>query len=101
MYVFVPLVVICLAAIYFLEAFPGVLSDLADPRTMRNVSAHITSTTQTALEDLALRILAVPSPGIDLCSLLTTIDPRSAAGDTVFLSYKKKLIVTAELVAQG
>lgn len=96
-----------LVRMYFQDGYPyephlsGASSDLADLRTMRNASAHITSTTQTALESLALRMFAKPSTGIDLYSLLTKGDPRSATGDTVFASCKNKLVVIAELIAQG
>jgi hypothetical protein len=93
--------------LYFERGYPyephlsAILSDLADLRTMRNASAHITSTTQTPLESLAMRISGRPMPGIDLYQLLTMIDPQSATGGTVFETYKNKLIVTAELIAQG
>jgi hypothetical protein len=93
--------------IYFENGYPyephlsSISTDLADLRTMRNASAHITSTTQIALESLALRVLAQPYPGINLYTLLTTIDPRSRTGDTIFLEYKNKLVVAAELITQG
>ena len=93
--------------LYFEQGYPyephlsGVFSDLADLRTMRNASAHITSTTQTPLESIAMRISGSPMPGVDLYQLLTMIDPKSATSDTVFETYKNKLIVTAELIAQG
>ena len=93
--------------IYFENGYPyephlsGIVSDLADIRTMRNASAHITSTTQTALEALATAIFGQPQPGITLYHLLTAVDPRSAAGNTVFVGYRDKLTVTAELIANG
>ncbi len=93
--------------LYFQNGYPyephlsSITSELADLRTMRNSSAHLTSTTQTALESLALRILSRPSPNIDLYTLLTTTDPRAAGGATVFLTYKNKLVVAAELIARG
>ena len=68
---------------------------------MRNASAHVSSTTQGALENLALRIFAGPRLGITLYDVLTAIDPRSATNETVFLGYKNKLLVAAELVANG
>ena len=92
---------------YFEHGYPyephlsAIYSDLDDLRTMRNASAHISSTTQIALESLALRIFGQPQPGITLYRLLTMIDPRSAAGETIFLVYKNKLVVTAELISQG
>jgi hypothetical protein len=44
--------------------FSSIEQDLADIRTMRNAAAHITSSTQTALESLAARILRKPVPEI-------------------------------------
>jgi len=76
-------------------------SDLSDLRTMRNASAHISFTTQAALEGLAQRIFSTPRPGIDLYSLLTTADPRSTLGNTVFAESREKLLVVAGLVANG
>ena len=49
----------------------------------------------------AQRIFSTPRPGIDLYSLLTTADPRSAAGNTVFAEFREKLLVVAGLVANG
>lgn len=96
-----------IVAQYFELGYPfephlsGVFSDLADLRTMRNASAHITSTTQTALESLALRVLQKPQPGIKLYSFLTVADPRSTSGETVFASLKARLLVVAELIVKG
>lgn len=90
---------------YFANGYPyephfsGIIADLGDLRTMRNSAAHISSTTQSALESLALRIFGQPKPGIDLYGLLTTAPQGSA--DTVFASYKDKLIAAAELISQG
>jgi hypothetical protein len=95
-----------LAAMYFQRGYPfephisAILSELSDLRTMRNASAHITSTTQQAMESLALRLFASPRPGISLYQLLTSFHP-GASGKTVFAEYKEKLLVTAELFANG
>lgn len=92
---------------YFEYGYPyephlsAIYSDLNDLRTMRHCSAHISSTTQTALESLALRIFGHPQPSISLYRLLTMTDHRSAAGETIFLTYRNKLVVTAELISQG
>jgi hypothetical protein len=92
---------------YFQNGYPyephlsAISSELADLRTMRNASAHITSTTQTALESLALRVFSQPCPNIDLYRLLTKTDPRSATAETIFLTYKNILVVTAELIVNG
>lgn len=95
------------ANMYFQNGYPfegpisAIFSDLEDLRVMRNASAHITSTTQTALESLALRVLRAPHIGITLYQLLTAIHPASAGGDTVFVFYKKTLIAAAELISNG
>ncbi len=96
-----------MVGIYFKDGYPyephlsSISTDLADLRTMRNASAHITSTTQRALESLALRVLFQPCPGINLYTLLTTIDPRSKTGDTIYVEYKNKLVVAADLITHG
>lgn len=93
--------------LYFKNGYPfephlsSVQSDISDLRTMRNAAAHITSTTQTALESLAQRILRTPQPGIILYTLLTSIPPGSPSGNTVFAESKGKLDTIATLIAQG
>lgn len=99
--------VLRMVRLYFQNGFPfepnlsSILSDLADLRTLRNASAHISSTTQTALEGLAQRIFGTPRPGITLYGMLTAVDPRSATGNTVFAEARDKLLSAAQLVAQG
>lgn len=94
-----------MASIYFDGGVPfephlsSILSDLADLRTMRNASAHLTTTTQSALESLAQRIFSTPRPGIDLYTMLTSNDPASAAGNTVFSERKDVLLTAAQLIA--
>lgn len=96
-----------IAKMYLLNGYPfephlsSIFSDLSDLRTMRNASAHITSTTQRALESLAQRIFTTPQPGIDLYTLLTSVDPNSATAQTVFLESKNKLLAAAILIATG
>ena len=98
---------ILIVKLLFEEGYPyephlsAIYSDLDDIRTMRNSSAHISSTTQAALDALALRIFGGPQVSINLYQLLTSIDPRSAGGETVFVTYKNKLTVTAELISEG
>jgi hypothetical protein len=56
--------------LYFDAGYPyephlsAIISDLDDLKTMRNASAHISSTTQNALEGLARRVFAQPQPGL-------------------------------------
>lgn len=79
----------------------GIEGDLVDLKAMRNASAHISSSTRIQLDALALRIFSAPSPGMDLYSLLTALDPRSTTGETVFQTYRNRLLVAAELIAGG
>ena len=94
-------------AMYFDKGYPfepylsSITTDLADLRTMRNSSAHLSSTTQTALEALAQRTFGAPRPGISLYAMLTAQDPRSAAGRTVFSEARDKLLAAAHLIAHG
>lgn len=96
-----------LAAIYFDQGAPfephldAINAYLDDLRVMRNASAHISSSTQAGLEALALRLLATPSAGISLYRLLTATDPNSAAGVSIFQTYRDVLLTTAELIANG
>lgn len=95
-----------IARMYFDNGVPlephlgSIHQDLADMRTMRNASAHLSSTTQAALESLAQRILSVPSPGVRLYSLLMAPDPRSVVGNTVFAECQSKLEAAASLIVQ-
>jgi hypothetical protein len=96
-----------IVSMYFLGGSPYlphlnlIFSDLNDIRTMRNASAHISSSTQTGLESLAQRVLGTPQPGIRLYTLLTAIDPRETSGVTVFRVYEDKLSIVATLIANG
>lgn len=95
-----------LVSMYFKDGYPfephisAIVSDLNDLRTMRNSSAHISSTTQKSIESLALRLFSTPRPGIALYDLLTASYPKSP-GMTVFAYYRSKLLIAAELIANG
>ena len=96
------IVTMYLAAGYPFEPhLSSIATDLADLRTMRNASAHISSSTQRALESLAQRIFTTPQPGITLYTLLMSADPRSAANSTVFSEARDKLLAAATLIANG
>lgn len=92
---------------YFAGGYPfephlsSIATDLADLRTMRNASAHISSTTQKALEALAQRVFSTPRPGVDLYTFLTATDPRHGATGTVFAAARDKLLAAASLIANG
>lgn len=96
-----------MVALYFQNGHPfepylgSIASEWNDLRVMRHSAAHIAFTTQMALEALSLRIFAKPRPGIDVYTVMTSVDPRSATGETVFTAYKAKVLVAAELIANG
>jgi hypothetical protein len=97
-----------LANLYFGAGYPfetplsSINDELAALKTIRNACAHLSSTTRTALEGLATRILGQPQPGISVYRLLTTIDPRvQGNATTVYAAYRDKLLTAAILIAQG
>lgn len=93
--------------LYFQNGYPfephigSIYSDLSDMKTMRNAAAHRVSSTQIALESLAGRIFGQQKPGIDLYALLTSFHPQFTPPKSVFTFYKDKLVVVAELIANG
>lgn len=95
-----------MVSIYFERGYPfephltAIQGELSDLRTLRNASAHITSTTQAALEALAQRIFSVPQPGIDLYNVLLKELPGSA-GQTVYAQKRDGLLAAAQLIANG
>ena len=96
-----------MSRIYFQNGHPfdtpigAMMTDLSDLKTIRNACAHLTSTTQTALEAVAMRIFGSPRVGITPYVLVMSNDPRSTTGGTVYSEYKDKLLVAASLIAAG
>ncbi|MBU2766206.1 hypothetical protein HAP94_08350 [Acidithiobacillus ferrivorans] len=96
-----------IANLYLDQGYPfeliisGMSSDLADLRTMRNASAHLSSSTQAALYALSIRILPNRPQVTNLYDLLISIDNRSTQGDTVFSFYKGKLLSAAQMIVTG
>ncbi|MBN1918134.1 MAG: hypothetical protein JW889_09510 [Verrucomicrobia bacterium] len=82
--------------------FPTITQALADLRTMRNASAHITATAQSGLDGLAQRILG-PAAVIPcrLGEFLLAQHPHDSAGITIFAHYQRLVDVAAELIANG
>ncbi|HDP77701.1 MAG TPA: hypothetical protein ENN47_05875 [Mesotoga infera] len=95
-----------IALLFFKNGVPfephisSIASELHDLKTMRNSAAHITSTTQKALESLVTRVLGNPKPGIHLYELLLTTLPISSLNDTVFSFYKTILVTAAKLISE-
>lgn len=94
--------------VYFDKGYPfepplsQINQDLLDLRAMRNSAAHITSSTQTSLENLAQRVfLGVPKPNIRLYDLLISLDRRTTPPHTVYAYFRDKLLTTAQLLLRG
>lgn len=91
--------------IYFKDGYPyephlsAASGELADMRTIRNSAAHISSSTQMALESLAQRLFVTPKPGITVYTLLTTNKPGHTG--TVYSHYSALIVALAELIANG
>jgi len=96
-----------LAKLYFDTGYPfetpinSMTQELADLKTMRNACAHLSSTTKTALEGLAVKIFGSPQPGISVYQMLTALDPRTNPKVTVYAAYRDKLLLAAGIIAQG
>lgn len=96
-----------IANLYFNNGYPyephisSVFQELNDLKTIRNRCAHMSSTTQTALDALVLRIMGRPLLGVSVYRLLMSPDPRVGGAVTVFRYYRDKLDVAAELIANG
>jgi hypothetical protein len=87
-----------LAKLYFKTGEPyvhvisSVESALTDMKTIRNSSAHITTSTAKQLDALATRVLQKPVIGISVYDLILSPDPRSPAGATVLDYYVSSLV---------
>jgi len=96
-----------LAKLYFDTGYPfetplnSMAQELADLKIMRNACAHMSSTTKTALESLAVRIFGSPQSGISVYQMLTSTDPRTNPNVTVYAAYRDKLLLAADIIAQG
>ena len=96
-----------LARLYFEAGYPfetplnSLSLELSDLKTMRNACAHMSSTTSAKLERLATRIFGSPQPGITVHRMLVSDDPRTNPRVSVYASYRDKLLVAAEIVANG
>ena len=62
-------------------------ASLFDIRTIRNSAAHLSSTTSTALDSLATRLLQKPTTNITVYDLLLSTDPKSPTKGTVLSGF--------------
>lgn len=96
-----------IANVYFDDGYPftvpinSLTQELSDLKIIRNACAHMSSTTRVALEGLAIRIFGSPRPNITVYQMLIAIDPRTVPADSVYASYRDKLLAAATIIAQG
>lgn len=99
-----PEIVVKLAGLYFPSGTPykvtleGVQSDLSDLRAVRNAAAHLSTSTSTQLDRVALRRLKKAVVGITVYDLVTASDP-GAPGKTLLQSFMDILVATATIIA--
>ena len=100
-----PEIVRKLAKIYFANGEPidpvlgAIQSDLLDLKTVRNASAHLTSTTGKSLDALASRKLGRSCAKITVSDFILSTDPNSSGGGSVLDSYTLVLDAGAENIA--
>ena len=63
-------------------------------------SAHTVDANQIFLFSTANRIFGQPRAGISVYELITSIDPQNPP-NTVYVTYRDKLLAAAEGIAQG
>lgn len=81
-------------------ALAGIAQPLSDLRCIRNATAHLTSTTQYALEAVATRILGAGVVGITVDDLLLRQDWRRPP-NTVLQTLIDTLDVAADQISNG
>jgi len=95
-----------ISALYFEAAEPystslnSIARELSELRTIRNASAHISSTTQTKIDAVASRVLGTPVSNIGVADFITRISPEDNT-KTVLQLYQLKLDITAENIAHN
>lgn len=93
-----------MAGLYFEEGEPfktalnSIGTDLSDLRTIRNASAHVSSTTQIKLDAVASRVLGVTVTTINISDFIMRMSNEDPS-KTVLQMYQLKLDITAENIA--
>lgn len=83
----------------FDRALSSIASDISDLKTIRNATAHITSTTSKSLDGLATRKLQVPCRNITVYDLILAADPANP-GKTILETYQDILQIAALQISQ-
>ena len=76
----------------------SISTDLTDLKTIRNASAHLSSTTQQQLDALATRILGKVMTNISVANFIMHLHPKDTT-KTVLLYYQNLLDIAAENIA--
>lgn len=84
----------------FVPAVAAITSDLFDLRAVRNAAAHLSTTTSTQLDAVALRRLGHPITNVTVYALVTGAD-ATGGGLTVLDYYESMLTGAAALIAAG
>ena len=91
-----------LCNLYFVAGNPfdtfisSILTDLFDLKTIRNASAHLSSTTRQQLDSLGTRKLKRPCANLNVSDFIFAVDPDSPTGETILTTYLNKLDISAE-----
>ncbi len=92
---------------YFEDGYPfephltSIIQELSELKVIRNACAHTNNSTQIPLRNLAGRIAGRPVTDVTVYSTLTMVDSRPGASGTAFETYKAKLLIAGELIANG
>lgn len=95
-----------LSAIFFQDGEPfstalsSINTELSDLKTIRNASAHISTTTRHKLDAVASRILGRTVSNISVTDLIMHVSPEDPS-KTVFQMFLLKLDIAAENVSQN
>lgn len=102
-----PEIVRRLSMLYFDQGHPfdpfiaSINQDLMDMRTIRNSSAHLSSTTIQQLDALGSRKLNRPCSNIKVPDLILALDPASTSGSTILDNYLALLDIAAVGIANA
>ena len=84
----------------FYTVISSINTELLDLRTIRNATAHISTTTQRKLDSCACRLLDKQVNKITVVELIFTLDPNSNDGLSIYDNFRLKLDIVAENIAK-
>ena len=84
----------------FNSVIASINQELLDLRTIRNSTAHISSTTQVKLDSVASRLLKTQVSRIEVIDLIFRVDPNGDGNQTIYKSFLLKLEIAADNIAK-